>query len=404
MASTSTWFETVAEAQRRARKRLPPSVYGALLAGAEQGITMTDNSRAFDELGFRPQVGDQPPERDQATTVLGQDVSMPVLLSPTGVQAVHPEAEVAAARAAADAGTVMGLSSFGSRAIEDVAEANPQTFFQTYWVGDRDRIARRVDRARAAGAKALIVTLDWVFDSRRDWDSPPIPERLDLKAMAQFAPEGIRRPRYMLGWLRHRRLPELTVPNMADPGEDPPSFFQAYGEWMQTPPPTWEDLRWLRERWGGPLMVKGVTRPTDARKAVDIGADAISVSNHGGNNLDGAPGSIRVLPAVADEVGGEIEVLLDGGVRRGTDVVKAIALGARAVMIGRPYLWGLAANGQAGVKNVLDILRSGVDEALFGLGHASLSGLTPDDIMVPSDFTGGPRPYPAAQTPRPRTA
>ncbi|MBW0091060.1 mycofactocin biosynthesis FMN-dependent deaminase MftD [Pseudonocardia sp. KRD-184] len=404
MASTATWFETVAEAQRRARKRLPPSVYGALLAGTEQGITMTDNSRAFDELGFRPQVGDQPSERDQATTVLGQHISLPVLLSPTGVQAVHPEAEVAAARAAAAAGTAMGLSSFGSRAIEDVVQANPQTFFQTYWVGDRDRIARRVERAKAAGAKALIVTLDWVFDSRRDWGSPPIPERLDLKAMARFAPEGVRRPRYMLGWLRHRHLPDLTVPNMADPGEDPPTFFQAYGEWMQTPPPTWEDLRWLRERWGGPFMVKGVTRPTDARKAVDIGADAISVSNHGGNNLDGAPGSIRVLPSIVDEVGDEIEVLLDGGVRRGLDAVKAIALGARAVMIGRPYLWGLAANGQAGVENVLDVLRSGIDEALFGLGRASLADLEPGDLTMPSDFTLGPRPYPAAQTPRPRTA
>ncbi len=156
---------------------------------------------------------------------------------------------------------------------------------------------------------------------------------------------------------------------------------------MQTPPPSWEDVQWLREEWGGPFMLKGVCRVDDARRAVDAGVTAISVSNHGGNNLDGTPASIRTLPAVVDAVGDQIEVVLDGGIRRGSDVVKAVALGARAVLIGRAYLWGLAANGQAGVENVLDILRGGIDSALLGLGRSSIHELDPSDLVIPPGFT-----------------
>ncbi len=373
MASTNEWFETVAEAQRRAKRRLPRSVYDAVLAGSEQGLTLSDNVAAFSELGFRPHIADLPPSRAQGVSVLGQDISLPVLISPTGVQAVHPEGEVAVARAAAGAGTAMGLSSFASKPIEDVVAANPQTFFQMYWSGSRDRLEQRAERARRAGAKGLIVTLDWTFATRRDWGSPTIPERLDLATMAKFAPEVIVRPRWLWDYVRSGKLPELTTPNLAVPDGEAPGFFAAYGEWMQTPPPTWDDIAWLRQQWGGPFMVKGVSRPDDARRALDIGATAISVSNHGGNNLDGTPGSIRALPAVVDAVGSQIEVLLDGGIRRGSDVVKALALGARAVMVGRAYLWGLAANGEAGVKNVLDILRAGIDETLLGLGRDSVA-------------------------------
>ncbi|WP_281690132.1 pre-mycofactocin synthase MftD [Pseudonocardia thermophila] len=387
MASTKEWFETVAEAQRRAKKRLPRSVYMALVAGSERGVTMNDNVRAFDELGFRPHIADLPAERNQATTVMGQELSMPVLISPTGVQAVHPEGEVAVARAAAAAGTAMGLSSFASKPVEEVAAANPKLFFQTYWVGGRDAILQRAERARAAGAKGLIITLDWTFATRRDWGSPYIPEKLDLKALLKFAPEGITRPKYLLDWVRSGKLPDLTTPNLAGPGEEAPTFFGAYYQWMTTPLPTWEDIRWLREQWGGPFAVKGIMHPDDARRAVDIGATAISVSNHGGNNLDGTPASIRALPAIADAVGDQVEILLDGGIRRGSDVVKALALGARAVMIGRAYLWGMAANGEAGVSNVLQILRSGIDEALLGLGRSSIHELVPDDIIVPENFT-----------------
>jgi L-lactate dehydrogenase (cytochrome)/glycolate oxidase len=173
---------------------------------------------------------------------------------------------------------------------------------------------------------------------------------------------------------------------MQKPGEDAPTFFGAYYEWMQTPPPSWDDIAWLRQQWDGPFMVKGVSRVDDARRVVDLGATALSVSNHGGNNLDGTPAPIRALPAIVDAVGDRIEVVMDGGVRRGSDVVKALALGARAVMIGRAYLWGLAANGQAGVENVLDILRGGIDSTLLALGKGSIAELHRDDVVAPEDF------------------
>jgi heme/flavin dehydrogenase (mycofactocin system) len=305
------------------------------------------------------------------------------------VQAVHPDGEVGVARGTAGAGTAMGLSSFASMPVEDVAAANPKFFFQIYWSGGRDTILQRTERARRAGAKALIVTLDWCFANGRDWGSPAIPEKMDLRTMLRLAPEGLLRPNYVRQWLRAGGLPDLTVPNMAAPGQPAPTFFGVYGEWMQTPPPTWADIAWLRQQWDGPFMVKGVMRPDDARRAVDAGATAVSVSNHGGNNLDGTPAAIRALPAVADAVGGQIEVLLDGGIRRGGDVVKALALGARAVMIGRAYLWGLAANGSAGVQNVFDVLRGGIDSALLALGRASVHDLSADDVIVPAEFTAG---------------
>ncbi len=400
MAGTG-WFETVAEAQRRARKRLPRSVYSALLAGSERGVSYDDNTTAFTELGFAPHVAGLSAKRDLETTVMGQPLSMPVLISPTGVQAVHPDGEVAVARAAAARGVAMGLSSFASRTVEEVVDANPQTFLQVYWLGSRDAMLRRMERARKAGAKGLIVTLDWSFSHGRDWGSPAIPERLDVRTMARFAPEVLRRPRWLLDYARSGHLPTLTTPNIAEPGQPAPPFFGAYGEWMQTPPPSWDDVRWLREQWDGPFMLKGVCRVDDARRAVDAGVTAISVSNHGGNNLDGTPAPIRALPAVADAVGDSVDVLLDGGIRRGSDVVKALAFGAKAVMVGRAYLWGLAANGQAGVENVLDILRGGIDSALLGLGLGSVHELTAEDLVVPPGFTralGVARPTQAART------
>ncbi|OBJ69811.1 pre-mycofactocin synthase MftD [Mycobacterium sp. 1274756.6] len=380
------WFETVAIAQQRAKKRLPKSVYSSLISASEKGVTVSDNVAAFSELGFAPHVIGAPAKRDLATSAMGQDISMPVVISPTGVQAVVPEGEVAVARAAAARGTAMGLSSFASKPVEEVVAANPQLFFQIYWLGDRDAIAERVERARAAGAVGLIVTTDWSFSHGRDWGSPKIPEKMDLRTMLRMMPEGLSRPRWFLQFAKTLQPPNLRVPNQGRRGEPGPPFFQAYGEWMGTPPPTWEDIAWLRQLWGGPFMLKGVMRVDDAKRAVDAGVSAISVSNHGGNNLDGTPASIRALPAVADAVGDEVEVLLDGGIRRGSDVVKALALGARAVMIGRAYLWGLAAAGQPGVENVLDLLRAGIDSALMGLGCASVHDLTPEHVLIPDGF------------------
>ena len=380
------WFESVAEARRRAERVLPSSVAAALHAGAEAGVTLADNTAAFDELGFAPSVAGKSGTRDLSVSVMGQPVSMPVLIAPTGVQAVHPDAEVAVALAAAARGTAMALSSFGSKPVEEVVVANPATFFQVYWSGTRDRILQRLERARAAGVIGLIVTLDWSFVHSRDRGSPLIPESLNFGAMCRLAPEVMRRPRWLGRWLRAGGPPDLRVPNMAIPGERPPRFFEAYGEWMQTAPPSWDDLAWLRGQWDGPCMIKGIMRVDDAERALDVGATAISVSNHGGNNLDTTPASVRALPAVVEAVGGSVEVLLDGGIRRGSDVVKAVALGARAVLVGRAPLWGLAANGQAGVENVLDVLRNGIDSTLLGLGRAAMTELDPADVIAPPGF------------------
>jgi pre-mycofactocin synthase len=256
-----------------------------------------------------------------------------------------------------------------------------------YWVGSRDDMAARMERARAAGAVGIIVTLDWSFSFGRDWGSPRIPEKMTLQEMFRQAPVALSRPAWLYEWLRSGSIPGLTVPNLPVGGAPTPTFFGAYGEWMQTPPPSWEDVAWLRTQWEGPFMLKGVTRIDDAKRAVDAGVSAISVSNHGGNNLDGTPATIRMLPDIARAVGDQVEVLLDGGVRRGGDVVKALALGAKAVMIGRAYLWGLAANGQAGVENVLDLMRSGIDACLLGLGHSSIAELSPEDLVIPPGFT-----------------
>ncbi len=385
--SKNAWFETVAEAQRRAKRRLPAPVYDALIAGSEKGVTLDDNIAAYGELGFAPRLADHHAVRDLSTSVMGIDISMPVIISPTGVQAVHPQGEVAVARASASRGTIMGLSSFASKPVEEVTAANANTLFQVYWSGARDEMVHRLERAKAAGAKGLIATLDWSFSHGRDWGSPQIPERLTLGAAINFSPHALQRLPWLWSFAKTFQVPDLKAPNIKPKaGGEPPTFFGAYGEWMGTPPPSWDDVKWLREQWDGPFMLKGVGRVEDARRAIDIGATTISVSNHGGNNLDTTPAPIRMLAGIVDAVGDSVEVVLDGGVRRGSDVVKAVALGAKAVMIGRAYLWGLAANGQAGVENVLDIMRGGIDSALLGLGRGSLNELTRDDIYVPDDF------------------
>jgi heme/flavin dehydrogenase (mycofactocin system) len=380
------WFESVAVAQRRAERILPRHVYDALIAGSEAGLTLDDNRAAYRELGFQPVIADRPSERRLATSVLGLDLSMPVMISPTGVQAVHPDGELAVARAAAARGTAVGLSSFGSKPMEDIAAENENFLFQMYWINGRDWVSAQMDRARSAGAKAVILTLDWSYSHSRDWGSPELPDGIDLKTMVKYAPSVLARPRWLGRFLKSGHLPDLTTPNMSIDGSPPPTFFGAYGQWMGSPQPTWDDLAWFVNEWGGPCVVKGVIRVDDARRARDAGFTGLSVSNHGGNNLDGTPAPLRALPAIAEAVGSEIDVLLDGGVRRGSDVVKAVALGARAVMIGRAYLWGLAANGQAGVENVLDVLRMGIDSALLGMGVESVHDLQREHLVIPDGF------------------
>jgi pre-mycofactocin synthase len=390
MASTRDWFESVAEAQRRAQRRLPRSVYGALVAGSEQGATLDDNLRAFRELGFLPRIATGGGERALATTVLGQELALPVLMSPTGVQAVCPEGEVAVARAAAAAGSAIGVGSFASKPIEEIVAANPKAFFQMYWMGTQERMVQLMERARTAGARGLIVTLDWSFAHRRDWGSPAIPERLDRTTALRFAPQALRRPGWLLSFLRGGGPPDLTVPNLAPPGDAAPTFFGAYGEWMGTPLPTWDDIAWMRAEWAGPFLVKGIMHPEDARRAVAAGADAISVSNHGGNNLDGTPASIRALPAVVDAVGGEVEVLLDGGIRRGSDVVKALALGADLVGMGRLPCLGLAAAAAPGAVRAMELVEEEIRICLGLLGVTRYAELTPAHVHLNAPVVTAP--------------
>lgn len=380
-------IETVAEAQRRAKKELPEPVYVSILAGVEKGVTLDLNVAIFDEIGFRPRIGIAiPPDRKLSTSVLGQDISLPVIIAPAGVQGVWPGGEIPVAKAAAEAGTAIALSNFASVPFESVAAANPKAFLQLYWSGTRDEIVQRVETARKAAAKALILTLDATPYWSRDWGSPSIPERINLANAIKFAPVALSRPAWLLRFLLNGGIPDMRVPNLATPSNPKLTMVEGVIGWAQTPRPTWQDLQWLRELWGGPFMVKGVTHPDDARRAVDIGATAISVSTHGGNNLDTTPAALHALPAVVRAVGAQIEVLFDSGPRRGGDVAKALALGARAVLIGRPWIFGLAADGERGVREVLEIFRAGIDNTLVSLGHQSIHDLSPDDLIIPDGF------------------
>jgi heme/flavin dehydrogenase (mycofactocin system) len=359
----------------------------AVIAGNDKGLTTAYNVDTFDDLGFVPRVGvDLPAVRDMSTTFLGEDISLPVVLSPAGVQAITPGGEVPAAKASAKVGTSIGQSNFASMPFEDIVEANPKAFFQIYWTGSREEIAERVERMRAAGAKALIATLDAMPSQRRDWGSPAIPERVDLKSMIRYAPMGLSRPGWLLGFLRHGGLPDLRVPNLERPGIGTPTLIEGFMDWVATPLPTWDDVAWLREIWGGPFMVKGLMTVEDAKTAVQIGATAISVSNHGGNNLDSTPSALRALPGIVDAVGGQVEIAYDGGIRRGGDVIKALALGAQVVLIGRAYLFGLAADGQRGVEDVLEVFRAGIDKTLVGLGRGSIHDVSRADLTIPEGF------------------
>lgn len=379
-------FTTVAEAARLAQRKLPRAVWQAIVAGNEKGWTLDENLRAFDRLGFSPRIFDRPTRQraDLGTSLLGVDLEIPIVLAPVGAQAIHPGGEVAAAQAASSAGTAIALSSFATAPVGDVVTANPKAFFQVYWIGTRDQIAARVEAARAAGARAIILTLDWSFtNGRQDWGGPPSPPmKLNLPSLVRLAPVALSRPAWLTSYLRRGRIPDLKVPNLFATAGLSPTFGEAWQRFEETPAPTWDDIRWLRELWGGPFMVKGIGTVSDAQRALDVGANAIGVSNHGGNNIDGTPAPIRFLSSIVEKVGDQTEIVMDGGIRRGSDVVKALALGARAVMVGRAYLYGLAAGGEAGVAAVLRILRAGIEDTLYGIGKSSIADLSPDDLIV----------------------
>lgn len=368
--------QTYDDFRRVARRRLPRVVYEFVEGGADGEVTLRANYEAFDRVHFTAGSLVDVSERDAGVTVLGRRLEVPFICGPAGLaRLVHREGELAAARAAASAGTVFVISTASSYSIEEIAAAAAgPLWFQLYLWRSPDVVAQLVDRAGAAGCEALVLTVDVPVIGKRERDlrnGMMIPPRI---GPAQ-ALEAVRRPR----WLWHLAagppvhfgcLLDLVPPNTGMAG------MGAYlDRELADLSKTWDDVAWLRDRWDGPLLIKGVMSPADARRCVEQGADAVVVSNHGGRQLDGLPASLDVLGEIVAEVGGEAEVILDGGVRRGADLVKARALGATAAMGGRAWFWPLAAGGEEGVARMLQILRADVERTLALLGRNSYENL-----------------------------
>ncbi|GAA1866382.1 alpha-hydroxy acid oxidase [Pseudonocardia ailaonensis] len=366
---------TVADLRTRARKRLPRMVFDFVDGGAEDEVTLADNAAAFRRLSFRQRVLVDVSTRPQAVTVLGRELALPVVLGPTGlVRMVRHEGELAAARAAAAAGTVSVTSSGSSVSFEDVSAAVPERqWFQLYPWGDRRTVESLIDRAKDLGFGAMVVTVDVPVVGAREKDL-----RNGLTVPPQATPRTgwdlARHPRWLAGLLAH---PKPTFANFTGVtnAHGGTSGLAVYTNGLLNPAHTWADLEWMLERWGGPAMLKGVMTAEDARRAVEVGCGAVAVSNHGGRQADSVPAALDVLPEVVAEIGGEADVLLDGGIRRGSDVVKALALGAKACLVGRPWVFGLAAGGTEGVTRMLEILHDEIDRTLALIGRPGVASL-----------------------------
>src|SRR6202035_1872936 len=372
-----------------ALRRLPNVVFAYLDGGAEGEATLQENCRAFAAVTFRPRQGIPVSNCDMRTRVLGLDISFPAILAPVGYsRLMHPGGEVAAARAAGAAGTGYILSTISGHKLEDVkaASAGP-VFYQLYLMGGRGASEAAIDRARAAGFSALVVTIDTAVAGIRERDYRNGMKELISGSVFEkipYIPEMLKHPGWLVSYLRDGGLPGL--PNVIIPGKGQMPLVDINAA-LAAAAVTWADLRWIREHWKGPIVVKGVLTSDDGRRAVDEGAAAISVSNHGGRQLDCVPASVRALPELVKAVNGQVEVLMDGGVRRGTDVVKAICMGARAVLCGRAYAYGLAAAGEAGVDRAIEILRVDLERTLRLLGCASVAALDSSYVRIPTDWT-----------------
>jgi isopentenyl diphosphate isomerase/L-lactate dehydrogenase-like FMN-dependent dehydrogenase len=362
--------------RRLAMRRLPRAVFDFADGGAEDEQTLRANREDFAKLTFRPKILVDVSKRDQATTILGQPVSSPLILAPTGLAGMlWARGEMAAARAAASQNVIFTLSTLGACSIEEVAETSSgPLWFQLYVMRDRDVTRKLVERAQHAGYKALCLTVDLPVLGQRERDlrnGATIPPKVTVRNAINV----LQRP----GWLRRVWWgPNITFKNFVGSSaaltSDAGTLWQ-YVNSLNDPSVNWDDLAWFRSLWQGPIAIKGMLTPEDARRAVSEGIDAIIVSNHGGRQLDSLPSAVEALPEIVDAVGDRAEVILDGGVRRGTDVVKALALGARACMIGRPMLYGLGASGQAGVERAVEILKAEIDRSLALLGRPTLADL-----------------------------
>ena len=373
-----------------AKRRLPRVVFDYIDGGAEDERTLRANYRAFEEVTFRPRCAVAMPACDLRTTVLGVSMSMPLILAPVGsCRIMYPRGEEAAARAAGTEGIGYTLSTLSGCRLEDVAAAsNGPIWYQLYLVGGRDCALPAIERARCAGFSALVVTIDTPVAGMRERDLRNGAKELlggKLGTMLPFVDQILLKPRWLTAFLADGGL--MKFENVVIPGQGPMSCADVTAA-LEQAVVSWEDLGWIREAWRGPIVIKGVHTEDDARRALEAGADALVVSNHGGRQLDGVAPTLRMLPKILAIAGGRIEVLLDGGIRRGSDIVKALCLGARAVLAGRAYAYGLGAAGGAGVARAIEILRSDLSRTLKLLGCASIADLDRSFVDVPGRWDG----------------
>lgn len=379
---------SIADLRAIAKRRVPKSVFDYLDGGAEGEVSLRENCRVYEDITFRPRHAVAFANCNLRTRVLGFDLALPFLLAPVGYsRLMHPVGEVGAAHVAGKAGTAYILSTISGHRLEDVKAASTgPVFYQLYLMGGRGAAEAAIERARVAGFSALVVTIDTPVSGIRERDF-----RNGMKELVSggpleklpYLPQVLSRPGWLASFLRDGGMPPLY--NVVVPGKGPMALVDIAAALAESAV-TWSDLRWIRELWRGPIVVKGVLTGDDARRAVDEGAAAISVSNHGARQLDCVQASLRALPEVVKAVNGQTEILMDGGIRRGTDIVKALCLGARAVLCGRAYAYGLAAAGEAGVNRAVEILRTDLDRTLRLLGCASVGELNRSYVNVPKSW------------------
>ncbi len=373
----SSQVVNVEDLRRIAQRRLPKSVFDYLDGGAESELTLSENCRAFRDFIFRPRGAVAVAQCDLSVSVAGHKLSLPFMLAPVGYsRLMHPEGEVAAARAAGEAGTGYILSSISGHKLEDVKGGSKgPCWYQLYLLGGRVAAEGSLERARSAGFSALVITVDTPVAGMRERDPRNgMKELLGSSPFAKipFLPNILSHPGWVASFLMDGGVPKLE--NVVIPGQGPMALLDV-GSALSESTVTWADLKWIREVWSGPIIVKGIMIGDDARRAIDEGAAAVVVSNHGGRQLDSVSSTLHALPEIVAAANGQIEVLMDGGIRRGSDIVKAICMGARAVLVGRAYAYGLAAGGYPGVVRAIQILRADIERTLRLLGCPSIQSL-----------------------------
>jgi L-lactate dehydrogenase (cytochrome) len=387
MSSSVDRAVLIEDLRRMAERRLPRMAFDYIDGGAEREWTLKENTRAFTDVMLRPRSAVATKSCDLSTTVLGLGIDVPFILAPVGSSRMfYPRGEEAAAAAAGEAGTIYTLSTLSGCTMEDVKQATTgNTWYQLYLVGGRDVALGAIARAKAAGYKALVVTIDTPVAGMRERDSRNGVKELLARNLSTvpYLGQMIAKPGWLYSFFGDGGL--MTFPNIVINGEA--MGYADVGAALEASMTSWNDFTWIREAWGGPIVAKGVHTADDARKAVDHGAAAIVVSNHGARQLDGVAPTIRILPEVVQAVKGKTEILLDGGIRRGSDIVKALCMGARAVLIGRAYAYGLGAGGQTGVARALAILEADVIRTMKLLGVGAIKELDGSFVDVPSDWT-----------------